>query len=78
MNYYFDNYHINFPSLVKDYIIGKHNVKTISDFIDAYYDEEDHLLEVFPEYNDEGLRRALEDEVHEILVEIYDIVDIGI
>ena len=33
--------------------------------------------EIFPEYNDDGLRRVLDDDAHEILNELFETVDIG-
>lgn len=78
IRYYFENNHPNFPSLVVDYILDKHKLKNIGEFMETFYDEIDSLINIFPEYQDEGLRRSLDNEANEIMSEIFKTVNIGI
>lgn len=78
VRYYFLNNHSNFPSLVVDYILDKHKVKSIGEFMEAYYDEVDNLPNVFPEYQNEEIKRQLDNDASEIMAEILEAVDIGL
>lgn len=77
VRYYFENNHPHFPSLVVDYILDKHKVKTIGEFMEIFYDEVDNIPSIFPEYQDEGLKRQLDNDASEIMTEIFDAVEIG-